>query len=94
MVRASVGNLPDHPFPKGVEIRPVSEDQLRTIWEAERRPFAITGGTSSHRGVLASLVVPYRDLLWKIAWDDEGVAGQVRSFIDTAQNSEHDLRRG
>ena len=38
---------------------------------------------------------PYLDpTLWKVAWDDEGVAGQVKSFIDTAQNEEHGRKRG
>jgi ribosomal protein S18 acetylase RimI-like enzyme len=38
---------------------------------------------------------PYHDpTLWKVAWDEQGVAGQVRSFIDTAQNEEFDRRRG
>ena len=38
---------------------------------------------------------PYHDpTLWKIAWDDEGVAGQVKSFIDTAQNEAHGRQRG
>ena len=38
---------------------------------------------------------PYTDTtLWKIAWDDEVVAGQVKSFIDAAQNEEHGRERG
>ena len=32
--------------------------------------------------------------LWKIAWDDEGVAGQVKSFIDPAQNDAYGRKRG
>jgi mycothiol synthase len=39
MVRPSVENLPDHPLPEGVEIRPVSEDQLRAIWDADTEAF-------------------------------------------------------
>ena len=97
MVRPSVDDLPDHPLPEGVEIRPAGEDQLRVIWEADAEAFRDHWGyveptESSYAHFLA---VPYRDLtLWKVAWDDEGIAGQVRSFIDTAQNDEHGLRRG
>jgi mycothiol synthase len=97
MVRPSVVDLPDHPLPDGVEIRPVSEDQLRTIWEADVEAFR------DHWGYVEPTEISYAEFLafpnhdptlWKIAWDDEGVAGQVRSFIDPAQNAEHDLRRG
>jgi len=97
MVRPSIGDLPEHPLPDGVEIRPVSEDQIRAIWEADAEAFRDHWGyvepteTSFDR----LLAFPYHDpTLWKIAWDDEGVAGQVRSFIDTAQNAEHGFSRG
>ena len=39
MVRPSVEDLPDHRLPDGVEIRPVTEDQLRAIWEADADAF-------------------------------------------------------
>jgi len=97
MVRPSVEDLPDHRLPDGVEIRPVSEDQLRTIWEADAEAFRDHWGyveptEASYQRFLAR---PYHDLtLWKIAWDEEGIPGQVRSFIDTAQNAEHGFSRG
>ncbi|MDQ3381279.1 MAG: GNAT family N-acetyltransferase [Actinomycetota bacterium] len=97
MVRPSVEDLPDHPLPDGVEIRPATEDQLRAIWEADADAFRDHWGyvEPTEESYAHFLALPYRDLtLWKIAWDDEGVAGQVRSFIDTAQNSERGLRRG
>ena len=97
MVRPSVDDLPDHPLPEGVAIRPVSENQLRTIWEADAEAFRDHWGyvEPTEASYDQFLAVPYRDpSLWKVAWDDEGVAGQVRSFIDTAQNSERELRRG
>lgn len=97
MVRPSVDDLPDHLLPDGVELRPATEDQLREIWEADADAFRDHWGyveptESSYAEFLAR---PYRDLtLWKIAWDDEGVAGQVRSFIDPVLNAERGLRRG
>jgi len=97
MVRPSVEDLPEHPLPDGVEIRPVREEEIRAIWEADVEAFRDHWGyvepteTSYER----FRAFPYHDpTLWKIAWDDEGVAGQVKSFIDTAQNEEHGLRRG
>ena len=97
MVRPSVDDLPDHRLPEGVEIRPVSGDQMRTIWEADVDAFRDHWGyveptESAYAQVLA---FPYHDpTLWKVAWDDEGVAGQVRSFIDEAQNVEIGRQRG
>ena len=97
MVRPSVHDLPEHPLPDGVEIRPVTEDQLRTIWEADAEAFRDHWGyvEPTETSFTRLLAFPYHDpTLWKVAWDDEGVAGQVRSFIDTAQNAEHGLKRG
>ena len=97
MVRPSVDDLPDHVLPDGVEIRPVSEGQLRAIWEADAEAFRDHWGyvEPTEASYEQFLAFPYNDLtLWKVAWDDEGVAGMVRSFIDTAQNAEHGSQRG
>jgi ribosomal protein S18 acetylase RimI-like enzyme len=97
MVRPSVEDLPDHRLPEGLELRPVTEDQLRTIFEADIDAFRDHWGfVEPGDGWYASfLEFPYNDLtLWKVAWDDEGIAGQVRPFIDTAQNDAYNRRRG
>ena len=39
MVRPSVADLPDHVLPDGLEIRPVREEDIRTIWEADHEAF-------------------------------------------------------
>ena len=97
MVRPSVDDLPDHRLPDGLEIRPVTEDQLRAIWEADMEAARDHWGfvEPSEAGYRRFLEFPYLDTsLWKIAWDEDGVAGQVKSFIDTAQNEEHGRKRG
>ena len=97
MVRPSVDDLPDHRLPDGLEIRPVTEDQLRAIWEADTEAFRDHWGfvEPTEESYNRFLAFPYNDpTLWKVAWDDEGVAGQVKSFIDTAQNEEHGRQRG
>jgi GNAT superfamily N-acetyltransferase len=97
MIRPTVDDLPDHRLPEGVEIRPVTSDQMRTIWEADMEAFR------DHWGYVEPTEAAYRQFLdfayndpslWKIAWDDQGVAGQVKSFINTAQNEEYGCRRG
>jgi mycothiol synthase len=97
MVRPSVDDLPDHSLPEGLEIRPVREEDIRIIWEADVEAFRDHWGFVEHTEAdyQRFLAYPYLDpTLWKIAWDDEGVAGQVKSFIDTAQNEAHGKRRG
>jgi len=97
MVRPTVDDLPDHRLPDGLEMRPVREEDIRTIWDADMEAF------KDHWGYVEPTeteyerfrAYPYLDpALWKIAWDDEGVAGQVKSFIDTAQNEAHGRKRG
>jgi len=97
MVRPSVDDLPDHRLPDGLEIRPVTEDDMRAIWEADAEAFRDHWGyvEPTEESYERFLAFPYNDpTLWKIAWDDEGVAGQVKSFIDTAQNEEFGRHRG
>ena len=97
MVRSSVEDLPDHPLPDGLEIRPVRDEDIRTIWEADVEAFKDHWGfvEQSDEDYERFIGFPYHDpTLWKIAWDDEGVAGQVKSFINTAENEAHGRQRG
>lgn len=97
MVRPTVDDLPDHRLPDGVEIRPVRDEDIRTIWEADIEAFRDHWGfvEPTEQWYEHFLSFPYMDTsLWKIAWDDEGVAGQVKSFIDTAQNEAYGRKRG
>jgi GNAT superfamily N-acetyltransferase len=97
MVRPTVDDLPDHPLPEGLEIRPVREEDMRAIWEADVDAFRDHWGyvEQTETGYERFLAFPYNDsTLWKIAWDGEGIAGQVKSFIDTAQNEEFGRSRG
>jgi len=97
MVRPSVEDLPDHTLPDGLEIRPVRDEDIRTIWEADAEAFKDHWGyvEPSDEDYERFVGFPYHDpTLWKIAWDDEGVAGQVKSFINTAENEAHGRQRG
>jgi mycothiol synthase len=97
MVRPSVDDLPDHRLPEGLEIRPVREEDMRAIWEAEVEHFRDHWGfvEQTEASYERFLSFPYNDpTLWKVAWDSEGAAGMVRSFIDTAQNAAHGKNLG
>jgi GNAT superfamily N-acetyltransferase len=97
MIRPGVDDLPDHQLPAGLEIRPVTRDQMRVIWEADVEAFKDHWGyvEPTEQAYQQFLAFPYNDpSLWKVAWDEQGVAGQVKSFIDTAQNQEYGRERG
>jgi GNAT superfamily N-acetyltransferase len=97
MIRPSVDDLPDHSLPEGLEIRPVRDEDVRTIWEADVEAFRDHWGfvEPTEEDYRRFLEFPYHDpSLWKIAWDDEGVAGQVKSFVNTAENEAHGRQRG
>jgi len=97
MVRPYVDDLPDHELPEGVALRPVREADIRAIWEADVEAFRDHWGfvEQTQEGYESFRSFPYLDpSLWKVAWDEEGVAGQVKSFIDTAQNDEYGRKRG
>jgi len=97
MVRPSVDDVSDHLLPDGLEIRPVTEDHLRAIWEADADAFRDHWGyvEPTEASYQRFLAFPYNDYsLWKVAWDEEGVAGQVRSFVNPVENGEHGYLRG
>ncbi len=82
MVRPDLEDIPDAALPDGLEIRPVEESHLRAIWEADKEAFRDHWGYSepSEEDYLRFLEFPHRDeSLWKVAWDRDGGAGQVRS---------------
>ncbi|MDH5521860.1 MAG: GNAT family N-acetyltransferase, partial [Acidimicrobiia bacterium] len=97
MVRPDLEDIPDAALPAGLEVRAVEPDHLRTIWEADREAFRDHWGESewTEENWKWFLEFPYRDeSLWKIAWDGDEVAGQVKSFIDREENEAFGRERG
>lgn len=97
MVRPDLERIPDSPLPPGVEVRPVEESHLRAIWEADNEAFRDHWGhaEATEEDWLRFLDFPHRDeTLWKVAWEGDRVVGQVRSFIDPAQNETLGCARG
>lgn len=97
MVRPHLDDIPDHPLPGGVEIRPVTADQLRAIWEADVEAFRDHWGFSepTESRFRRFLDDPNRDeSLWKVAWSGDRVVSQVRSFIRPAENEATGRSRG
>ncbi len=97
MARSIEGELPDHRLPDGLEIRPVTEDQLGQIWEADQAAFRDHWGWSepTENDYQRFLEDPLRDIsMWRVAWDGDEVAGQVKSFINHEENEALGKKRG
>lgn len=97
LIRHNLDNIPNAPLPAGLEIRPVQESELRTIWEADAEAFRDHWGFSepTEKDWAAFLEFPYRDeSLWKVAWESDRVVGQVRTFINGPENEQNNRKRG
>jgi ribosomal protein S18 acetylase RimI-like enzyme len=98
MVRPHLEDLPDAPLPDGLEIREVWPEHLRQIWEAGVEAFSDMWGASvpSEEDYLRSLSDPIESQteLWRVAWDGDEVAGQVRSYINPVENERFGRKRG
>jgi mycothiol synthase len=95
--RADLENVPDLPLPDGVELRAVTPEMLRPIfdahWEAFRGDWDFTEATEED--FQQFLDDPLRDeSMWKIAWAGDIVVGQVKSFINSEENAEMGYLRG
>jgi mycothiol synthase len=91
-------HIPDAPMPEGLEVRPAKPEHYRAIWEADVEAFRDHWGFSEpteedyDRWLNDPLVI--QPELWKIAWDGDAVAGQVKSFINHEENRVYGRKRG
>ena len=97
LTRPDLENVPDLPMPEGVEIRPVTTEMLRPIfdahWEAFRGEWDFKEVTEEDAQQFIN--DPLRDeSLWKIAWVGDTVVGQVKSFINADENATMGYLRG
>jgi ribosomal protein S18 acetylase RimI-like enzyme len=85
------------PMPDGLEVRPVEEDQIRTIFDAANEAFRDHWGYrqdswEEFQGWMEDIT--FNPDIWKIAWDGDRVAGIVMNFINQKENEEYHRKRG
>ena len=90
MLRPTLDDLPDAPLPEGLEIREVRPEHLPAIWAADQEAFRdhwgfFPGDDAEYERFRTDPVMSDTSL-WRIAWDSDEVAGQVRSFISHDEN--------
>ena len=97
MVRPNLDDILELSLPDGVELRPVTSDQMRTIWDAASAAFA---GGFGQEAPKEEHWLQFRDdpisdpTLWKVAWAGDTVVGQIRSFINHEENETLGRLRG
>lgn len=100
MLRPSMDDIPLFPLPDGLEIRPVTAEHYRLIWEAENEALRDHWGhlRRTEEDYLAWLncKAVFQPHLWQVAWDilSGQVAGQVRPFILDDENEKYCRKRG
>lgn len=84
-------------LPDGFEVRPVSESQIRQVWEADQEFFkehwGYTPGTEKDFESWQQWSA-FNPALWKVAWEGENIVGMVLNFIDHQENQYFKRRRG
>ena len=97
MVRPDLEGLPDAPMPEGLAVRSPEESEMRKVWEADVEAFR------DHTGASEGTENDYRQFLefpwiepelWRVAWDGDEIAGQVRSYVDDHHNQQFGRKRG
>jgi mycothiol synthase len=97
MVRRSLNEIPDVPMPDGLEVRPITTDLLRQVWNADLEAFHDHWGghDASDEAFERWKSRPTFDpSLWVIAFDGDEVAGGVMNSIDAEENEALGIKRG
>lgn len=84
-------------LPEGLELRPASADQARSIWNADHDAFRDHWGgwDMSEASFLRWVESPeFQPELFLVAWDGDEIAGAVLSTVYADENEELGLRRG
>ncbi|MDQ3492605.1 MAG: GNAT family N-acetyltransferase [Chloroflexota bacterium] len=97
MVRPKLDDIDDFVMPEGLEIRPVSREGFRAVFEADAEAFRDHwGGVDSSEEAFQRWVNgPTFDLsLYLVAWDGDHIAGGVLNGIDPVENAQRGYQRG
>jgi mycothiol synthase len=97
MERPNLDEVPDVPLPEGLELRPITPDLLRRMWDADVEAFRDHWGgfDASDAAFQRYLDAPDNDpTLWVVAFDGDEIAGAVVNTIYAAENAALGVRRG
>ncbi len=97
MVRPNLDDIPDVSLPEGIELRPVTPEHYRQIWDEMQEAFRDHWGYAPESDEDYSSWLSYSSFqpdLWQIAWHGDRVVGTVLGFISEEENKEYGVLRG
>lgn len=97
MTRDLSDPIEDVPLPDGLEIRPVTDDNIVQVWHADVEAFKDHWGgfDDSDERLKSWMESPTFDpTLWVIAWDGDEVAGGIINSISHEENAAIGVQRG
>jgi len=99
MKRPNLDDIPDHKLPAGVELRPVTRDNFKVVFEGAREAFLDERSFTEERwgedAYQRTLENPQLRLdLWQVAWSGEEVVGGVAIIISEEENAAFNRKRG
>lgn len=97
MVAPTLGGLVEPPMPDGIELRPVTRDQYRTIWLASAEAFRDHWGEQEWTDEDWTRFEADPDnadpSLWRIGWAGDEVAGVVMTTVQVKENERYGRAR-
>ena len=97
MIHRRVQEAEPIPMPEGLELRPVTPDQHRAIFDADDEAFRdhFEHRAATEADFVATFSMPDLDTsLWQVAWDGDEVAGSVQTWIWKEENEAVGVKRG
>jgi ribosomal protein S18 acetylase RimI-like enzyme len=97
MVAPSLDGISAPPMPDGIELRPVTRDQYRRIWEASAEAFRDHWGEAEwteEDWVRFDADPDNADpALWRVGWDGDEIAGAVMTTVPEEENERYGRKR-
>jgi ribosomal protein S18 acetylase RimI-like enzyme len=97
MVRPNLDDIEPVALPEGLEVRPITAELARAVWDADIEAFQDHWGGFDHseENLKRWLSSPSTDLsIWLVAFDGDEIAGGVINSIDAEQNKAMGFQRG
>lgn len=97
MIRTDLDEIAEVQMPEGLEVRPVTKDQMRALFAADVEAFrdhwgGVDDTESSFRRWVKN---PDLDIsLFQVAWEGDQIAGAVLNGIYPAENERRGIQRG
>ncbi len=97
MRRPDLATVPEMALPDGLELRPMTPDQHRAVFDAEAEAFQDHWGNRDWTDDDFRTTYAREELdtdLWVVAWDGDQVAGVVQTWIWPEENERLGVKRG